>query len=129
MSQLWRRIKPCNKCNPASGSKFNCITANFDGTQHGIYILCSGFLLKPSHGGFGNFFPLVPMQEKYNVCRVWKCYEKSHEKKNNNVSMIFKKVLFNDFHSMLLSSLIFSQPKKYLFLTGKLRTSLKDNFR
>ena len=39
------------------------------------------FFTNPSHGGFGNFFHWVPMQEIGIVCRVWKCYEKSHEKK------------------------------------------------
>ena len=31
--------------------------------EYPIKYSLQGFLLKPSHGGFSNFFPLVPLQE------------------------------------------------------------------
>ena len=47
--------------------QFHC-SGTIDGALYGLKgtqsnNLCSGFFPKPSHGGFGQFFPLVPIQE------------------------------------------------------------------
>ena len=44
--------------------------------------LCSGFFTKTLSWGFWQFFPTGTYAGIGIVCRVWKCNEKYHEKKN-----------------------------------------------